>query len=267
MTLPDEPQLSQTELADISALADGSLEPERRAAVQGRIDGDPAARKLFERDQLAAQVLAQARASDRASAALRTRIEADRAAYGRAPRRPGRAVGLASAAGAALAAAAALAILLLGTNNGAPAAPSVSQMAALALRGSSMPAPAPDPANPTTQLRVSVGTLHFPNYTNDIGASAVGERADELSSRRVVTVYYSRGGHRIAYSIISGPPLLVPSGQNPAPGFVALQLGPRTVLTWRRDGHTCVLSATNVPVHDLLAIASWTPTVPAEYRT
>jgi hypothetical protein len=113
---------------------------------------------------------------------------------------------------------------------------------------------------------VAVGSLHFPNYAEDLSTNAVGQRNDQLASRRVVTVYYSRGGRSIAYSIVSGKPLRVPAGQTAMPGFVALRLGQRTVVTWRRDGHTCVVSATGVPLRELLEIASWTPAVPAGYR-
>jgi anti-sigma factor RsiW len=265
MSVPEQSKFTQAELADISALADGSLEPARRAAVQRRIDGDPEMRQLFEREQRAAQMLATARARDRASSDLRARIEADREAYARSHRRRSP-LGWAAAAGVAIAAAAAVLVLVLGTSQ-TPASPSVSEAAALALRGASMPAPAPNPSSPRTQLSVAVGSLHFPNYAVDLSTSAVGQRNDQLASRRVVTVYYSRGHRRIAYSIVSGRPLAVPAGQTPMRGFVALRLGQRTILTWRRDGHTCVLSATGVPVSELLEIASWTPSTPAAWET
>jgi hypothetical protein len=31
----------------------------------------------------------------------------------------------------------------------------------------------------------------------------------------------------------------------------------RTVVTWERDGHTCVLSSTEAPSAELLALADW----------
>jgi hypothetical protein len=264
MAIPEQPNFTQSELADISALADGSLAADRRAAVQARIDADPGLRELFEREQRAAQIFSQARARDRASAGLRARIDADREAHGRSHHRA-RPFGWV-ASGVAIAAAAVVLALVL-TSNQTPASPSVSQAVALALRGSSMPAPAPDPSSPRTRLNVTVGALHFPNYRWDLGANAVGQRDDQLSSRPAVTVYYSRGGREIAYTIIGGPALRWPRGETAMPGFVALRVGHRSVVTWRRDGHTCVLSASGVPVRELVAIASWTPAVPAVYRT
>jgi anti-sigma factor RsiW len=263
VTLPKQPKFTPAELADLSALADGSLAPERRAAVQARIDADPQLRELFERELQAARILARARARDRAGPALREAIETLRGSQ--APdRRVRRTRGWAAGVGVAVAAAVALLAVVL-TGSQAPASPSVPQAVALALRGSSLPAPAPDPSSPRTQLAAAVGTLHFPNYRWGLNTNAVGQRSDQLASRRAVTVYYSRGEQRLAYTIVSGPPLRWPKGQATMPGFVALRVGGRTVVTWRRDGHTCVISATGVPLHELLAIASWTPTVPAGY--
>jgi anti-sigma factor RsiW len=255
MTIPEEPQYSPAELADISALADGSLDPARRAAVQSRIDDDPKLHELFERERLAARILAQARTLDRASVELRARIERDRQARQR--RRVHRPAFVA-AAGVAIAAVAAVLVLVLGGGE-SPGAPSVSEAAQLALRGASLPAPAPNPSNPGTQLNQSVGAVHFPKYASSLGARAVGERLDVVSQRRAVTVYYAHGSRRIAYTIVGGPPLPPPSGQAAAPGFVAFRAGQRTVVTWRRGGHTCVLSASGVPLHELVRLASWAP--------
>jgi hypothetical protein len=253
----DEPEYSQAELADISALADGSLEASRREAVQARIDEEPRMRELFERERLAVETLTQARTQDRASAALRARIDADRARAS-APARRLR-LGSAAALGVAVAALAAVLVLVLG-QGAAPGAPSVSQAAALALRGPALAAPSPDQSNPKT-LAVSVGTVPFPNYASALDARASGERSDRLSQRRAVTVYYTytKGSGQVAYTIVDGPPLAWPSGWRAARGFVALKVGGRTVVTWRRGGHTCVLSARGVPLRQLLALAAWDP--------
>jgi anti-sigma factor RsiW len=255
MTTPQEPHYSPAELADISALADGSLDPARRVAVQSRIDDDPRLHELFERERLAARILAQARTLDRASDELRARIERDRQARRRRPvQRPA----FIAAAGVAIAAAAAVLVLVLGDGQ-APGGPSVSEAAQLALRGASLPAPSPNPSNPGTQLSESVGSVHFPIYASRLDARAVGERLDVVSQRRAVTVYYAQGSRRIAYTIVGGRPLPRPSGQAAAPGFIAFRVGQRTVVTWRRGGHTCVLSASGVPLHELVALASWAP--------
>jgi hypothetical protein len=253
MSNQDDKNYSRAELADISALADGSIDPSRRAAVQARIDEDAGMRELLEREQFAVEILSQARARDRASAVLRERIDAGSSARARDRNRR---LGLGALLGVGVAAAAATLVLVLGQNS-TPGSPSVSQAAQLALRGASLPAPAPDPSSPQ-KLMAAVGTVQFPNYDASLGATAVGERRDLLAQRHAVTVYYAHGSRRIAYTIVSGPALPRPSGGAAFRGFVALRLGGRTVVTWRRGGHTCVLSATGVPLRDLLALASWT---------
>jgi hypothetical protein len=40
--------------------------------------------------------------------------------------------------------------------------------------------------------------------------------------------------------------------------YVVLRKGDRTIVTWRRGGHTCILSGpAKVPTGKLLALASW----------
>ena len=84
--------------AELAALADGSLAPERRAALEARVEASP---ELAERlaEQRRAVALAQSAAAEvEAPAALRARIEAQRGAR-RAPAR--RRLVVAAAAGAA----------------------------------------------------------------------------------------------------------------------------------------------------------------------
>ena len=63
------------ELADLSALADGTLDPSRRAAVEAHIAASPELSALYEREQRVVAALHQARSTDRAPASLRARIE------------------------------------------------------------------------------------------------------------------------------------------------------------------------------------------------
>ena len=67
-----------TELADLSALADGTLDPARRAEVEAHISGSPELSALYERERRIVSALHQARESERAPAGLRARIEANR---------------------------------------------------------------------------------------------------------------------------------------------------------------------------------------------
>src|SRR5690242_847725 len=123
----EEQSPTPRQLIDLSALADGSLDPGKREAVERWIADSPHLRALYERERAAVKVLHDA-AAERAPARLRMHVvslRASRAARVRWNPRYG-------VAGALAAAAAALALLLPG---GAPGSPSVSQAAQLALRG------------------------------------------------------------------------------------------------------------------------------------
>lgn len=252
----DELELSQSQMAKLSALADGTLDPALRESVEAWIAHDPRLRALYENERMVVERVLQARAESQASAGLRSRIESDRAARRARRRVPGWAV----AVGAALAAAAV--VLGLTLPGGGAGSPSVAQAAALALRGPSQPAPAPDPDDPQIKLNRDVQDVYFPNWSRSFGWRAVGERVDYLGQRRAVTVYYARGRAWVAYTIVGAGALPEPGGVLTRLGgyrLHTLSAGSRTIVTWRRDDHTCVLSAAGVPAPVLRRLAAWRP--------
>ena len=102
------------ESAELAALADGSLAPERRAALEARV---AASSELAERLREQQQAVALARSATNgveAPAALRSRIEAQR--RGRAVRLPRRPVLVAAAASAAVAVAVGVVVVSSGTS-------------------------------------------------------------------------------------------------------------------------------------------------------
>jgi anti-sigma factor RsiW len=243
-------------LAELSALADGSLDPERAAALRRQIAGSPDLSERYRREQQAVTALAALRA-ERAPARLRASIESERR---RRSRRPLPRLGLAwgTAAAAALAAVALALALLLPA--GTPGGPSVSQAASLALRGSAMPAPQPGGAGPGGTLNRDVDEVYFPNWSQRFGWSADGQRVDRVGGRKAVTVFYARDGQRIAYTIVTVPALKLPSASTTLRHGIKLQtftLGERQVVTWRRAGHTCVLSGVGVSPAELTRLAAW----------
>ncbi len=252
MAKQDEQYPSATQLADLSALADGSLDPSRRQVVEDRIAGSLHLRALYTRERAAVEVLHRA-AAERAPARLRMRLEPHGSRTARPRLKPAYAV----VAAALACAVAALALLLPG---GTPGSPSISQAAQLALRGPSEPAPAADPADPRTKLAQRLEGLYFPNWSDTLGWRAVGVRSDQLRGRQAVTVYYQRRGMSVAYTIVAAPALARPSSPATHMGRFALQtlnLRGRTVVTWRRAGHTCVISASGVPTRMLEQLADW----------
>lgn len=240
-------------LAELSALADGTLDPGREPAVRELINGSPELRERYERERRAVVALRATRA-DRAPDALRTRIEAQR----RKAERPRRRLAVGAASAAALAVVVlALALVIPGAG---PAGVSVSEAAALANRGPV--APAPVPGRSATQLSQDVGEAYFPNWAN-LHLHATGMRKDQVGGREAVTVFYAdRTGREIAYTIVASPPLGRPAAkgwQDHGTWLQAFTLGNRLVVTWRRKGDTCVLSAVGVPKQELAALATWDP--------
>ncbi len=251
----DTPELSARDLADLSALADGTLDSARRAEVQARISSSPELSARYARERRVVEVLHEARTRDRAPAALRARIEAQRPP---ARTRGRRRIAYGGALVGALAALVLALVLILPA--GTPGAPSLSEAAALAIRGPAGAAPAPDPDAPNLRLDKKSQDLYFPNWGPLFGWRAVGQRTDRVGGRQATTVYYSSHGRRIAYTIMASPPLLAPSAHSTSLNGTELRtltLGGRLVVTWRRADHTCVLSGIGVRAAELQRLAAW----------
>jgi hypothetical protein len=189
---------------------------------------------------------------------LRERIENDRVRAKPARRRWTLGGSLAGAI-----AAAAIAIVL--ATGGGSEGLNVAQAANLATLGPAAPAPAVNSAHPG-QLKRSVGGVTYPSWQNEFPWKASGARTDTVNDRRAVTVFYDNpAGQRIGYTIVDGKALDEPSGQRTLDQgnehYVVLRRGDRTIVTWRRGGHTCILSGpSKVPTDKLLALASWSGT-------
>lgn len=243
------------ELAELSALADGTLDPARRAEVEARIAASPELSALYERERRVVDVLHHARATERAPERLRTRIEAVRPTRTVVVRRR-----LIYAGGVAAALAVVVLALVLALPGGTPGAPSVSEAAALAARGPTHAPPPPDPASPQATLHRRVGEVYFPNWTSSFGWHAVGMRTDKLGGHDAVTVYYEWENQRIAYTIVSAPALAQPVAHRTwldGTELRTLTQDGRLVVTWRRAGDTCVLSGQGVTAAQLQKLAAW----------
>jgi Anti-sigma-K factor rskA, C-terminal len=102
-------------MAELAALADGSLAPDRRAALEGRVAGSPELADRLAEQQRAVALARSAAAEVEAPAALRARIDAQRS-----PRRKPLSRRLAVIVPAAAAAAAvALALVIVGSGSSA----------------------------------------------------------------------------------------------------------------------------------------------------
>ena len=181
----DEKRRRDREVAEIAALADGSLPAARRAALERRIAASPRLQALL-REQQAALAAVRAR-DERAPRRLRESIAASRAA------RPARARILrprVAVAAAAVAAVAAVVVLALPDSDAG--LPTLAQAASVAAR-------------PPSSAQPSAGAwgIEYPDLARVGGWRAVGSRTDRLGDRTARTVFYVKGERRIAYTILS----------------------------------------------------------------
>lgn len=165
--------------------------------------------------------------------------------------------------GGAVAAAGAVAAVLLvvlaigGDGGGGSAEPGVRAVAPIALRQATAPAPAARPGGEL--LTAQAGPIAFPTWTR-VGWHAVGARSDTIRGHELQTVFYAdTAGRRIGYAIADAP-LPVGGGQvvtRRGARLRVLDRGATSVVTWRRDGRTCILAGRGVPVGRLLTLASY----------
>lgn len=250
---PDQPGITAQDEADLAALADGKLDPARRAAIETRMAADPALAAAFDRQRLAVTAIGRAVGGISAPLALRARIERLEAAQARPKRsRRSRLTWLIPAVAAA--AVVLIVVLLVPLGGGL----TVEDTLAAATRPVESPA-APDPGNPKL-LRDEVEGVRFPDFAAKFGWKPVGVRTDELGGRDTRTVFYERDGERIAYTIVSGEQLKWPDVDPVVRDGVKLRVfdaNGRTVVTWLRDGHTCILSGEGVDGSTLSELAAW----------
>jgi anti-sigma factor RsiW len=252
--------LSTEEMADLCALADGTLPVDRRAEVEARVAASPELRELLDR-QRQAVMATQALSSEDVPEPLRAAVEADRRARGsRRPRGRGFVPKLALA-GAAVAAAAVVAAVVL---SGGPGAPTVADAAQLGTQPATAPAP-PPAGTAGTRLALGVQGVAFPDFARSYGWQAVGVHRGRIHGRDAVVVVYEKGSRRLAYVIVAGAGLSRPAGAESTSvkgvEYQTLELDGRLAITWQRGGHTCVLIG-QAPRSELLTLASWplTPT-------
>jgi anti-sigma factor RsiW len=247
--------LTDEEMAELSALADGTLPVERRAAVEARVAASPELRALVAR-QRRALAASRAAASEQPPASLRASVEA-LVRPRRAPRGRRRRLVPRLAMGSAVGVAAVIALVV--ALSGGPSGPSVADAARLATLPPTGPAPARLDSS-QAMLSARVDGVVFPDLRRRYGWKPVGVRHGRVDGQRATVVYYAKGGKRIAYAIVSGPGLPKPSeGRATVRGGVeyrALRLEGRPAVTWRRLGHTCVLIGP-APRGELVALASW----------
>ena len=255
MTEPESEndQLDERTKSELTQLADGTLSGAKRAALEARIASSPELAAAFERQRTGVAAL---RSLDlTAPAGLRARIEAERKRPSARLRR--RRLSIAGGLAAATAAVLLAAVLVLPSNSGGPSVVEAAQLSDLPATQASVPV---DPANPKL-LAASGDGVPFPNLEKMFGWRQAGARGDELDDRGTNTVFYERAGKRIGYTIVSGKAIAWPKdARKTTVNGVLLRStaeGPRQIVTWLRNGRTCVMSGKGVSDAELSELASW----------
>ena len=247
-------RLSTEEMAELSALADGTLPADRRAEVEARVAASPELQELLER-QRRAVAAAQALAAEDVPASLRAAVEADRRSRNSSRGVRRRLVPRLVLAGAAAVVATVVAAVVL---SGGPGGPTVADAARLAVQAPTAPAPRPEGTS-GTKLAIAVEGVAFPDFARAYGWRALGARRDRVDGRDATVVFYGRDGRRVGYVIVAGAGLSRPSAQATVirrVEYQTLRVNGRLAVTWRRGGHTCVLLGRATRA-ELLKLASW----------
>jgi hypothetical protein len=250
---PGKDELDERTRRELTQLADGTLSGAKRTALEERIRTSPELGAALERQRTAVSAL---RGLDlTAPAGLRARIESERERPSASVRR--RRFSIAGGLAGAAAAAALVAVLVLPTGSGGPSVVEAAQLSNLPATEQSVPV---DPSNPKLLAAAEDG-VPFPNLAGEFGYREAGGRSDELDGRETRTVFYERGGERIGYTIVSGTAIDPPEGavkhELNDVALSSIDDGPKRIVTWLRDGRTCVLSADGVSTEELLELASW----------
>jgi hypothetical protein len=249
---PPHQELDETTMRRLAQLADGSLSGWERVEFEAQVAYSPTLRAALERQRIGAGAL---RALDlQASPKLRARVASQNTAASRPARRPR--LRIAGALAGAFAAAALVAVLILPSGGESPTVVQAARLSQYPAGGR-----VDVDSSDGRLLAANVEGVPFPNWSREFGWREAGARSDALQGRPTRTVFYEQGGKRVAYTIVSGEGIPAPAGSRPATRngvhLHALTDGGRRVVTWWRDGRTCVLSSADVGDRQLIKLASW----------
>ena len=247
----DDPfdRLSEQEITDACAFADGTLPEARRAEVERRVQASLELTALVVRQRSALTATARL-ASEPVPDSLR--IAVDRLQpKARRPR-------LSWALSAAAVAAAVLVVFVVLSVSAGPGGPTVAAAADFALQ-------AGDGSGSRRRCRHEQtgrgrGRRFVPDYAAAYGWQASGVRTGEVDGRPATVVFYQKDGQTVGYAIVDGAALARPGGAasttRAGVEYLTLTQNGRRVVTWENRGHTCVLVG-SAPASELVTLASW----------
>jgi hypothetical protein len=248
-----ERMLRRDPMRDILALDGGTLSERRRARALARVAADPEAQRMLDQQRRVRAALEALPVY--APSSLRARIErlhadAERTLLPIALTRR------ATVAAAVACAALALVFTLMLSSQ----APTTTAVAAVVHRQAAEPAPQQG-SRPALLDREFAG-VEFPRWRDEFGWNAVGARRDTIDGRATDTVFYFHQGHRVSYTVVGGAPLEPPSDARrvrigATTGYVYHDDEDHTVVTFERNGRTCVLAGHVIRDSTLIELADW----------
>jgi hypothetical protein len=235
----EERPLGRRDEALLVQLADGTLTGPARRKAEARLRAIPDADRLIARQRRVARALGAGADLPPLHAAA-------------APRRAAPRVAVAGALAAVLAL-----LLVLAWQD---AGPTVERAADI----SQLPATDRAPRASGPMLRAAVDGVRFPDWGPEFGWHATGMRSDDIGGRRATTVFYEHMGHRLAYTIVSGPALPRPTQARTVERnglrmsvYRDPEHGGHDVAVFERRGRTCVVAGHVIRLSTLLELAAW----------
>jgi hypothetical protein len=239
---------------DLAAFADGTLPATRHGLVEQALSESPGLRAAVAAQRHALKAI-DAATAERAPSSLRACVTLAKPPARRTG--PSRVAALLCTAVVGAGAAAVVAIVVV---VGGAAGPTVAQAAVLTSRPSQVSVTEPEIGQGTLP-GVRAAGLTYPYWEDHFGYTAQGVRHDNLGGRQVTTVFYTRGASRVAYEIVAGPPLRqggrVWSTDRQGVELWAMSTPSGVVVSWLRDGHTCIVIGSGTQAPTLLKLAAW----------
>jgi hypothetical protein len=249
------PQFPEAELA---RLADGSLPEARAAELRAEIAESPQLQQAIA-EQERALALVRSASDTPAPDSLRRWVDEQARAATPARQRPRPRLRIGFAVPAIAALAAAVVVVVVVATGGSSSGPSLDQTSRLALAAASSGPPAVVQGDPVA-LNVSNAGIEFPNWQPTLGWRATGARVDKVAGRTIVTVFYTAPkSYRVGYAIVSGSPITVKGGVtrwHHGVKYTFVSYGRTRLVTWERQGHTCVIAGRSVDDETLLHLAT-----------
>ncbi len=244
----------QSHEAELARLADGSLPEPRATELRAQVSQSAELSGALAEQESA---IALVRGADPpAPDSLRRWVDDQTRAAAAAPsrRRSHRRITFALPA-VALVAAAVIAVIMIASTSGAP---TLEQTSRLALAGA-VAGPPPVASGDPVVLKIGNAGIRFPSY-QATDWRPIGARVDRVVGRTIVTVFYKTpGGNRVGYAIVSGSPIHVKGGVPKwveGVKFTFVSYGATRLVTWERQGHTCVIAGRGVNDQTLLHLAN-----------